>query len=262
MSIPSIITDTSATIFIDFVPYAIPRTHANWDAIIEALNDNETTEDDMRPLLDVARGLANYMEGSIEYRDRAIFIDGQPVDNNLTRRIIQHMTAGLDNIAAPLIKFLENVQENPSFRAIQGLYEWVERSGLPITPDGHVLAYKIVNHDFTDCYSSTFDNSPGKRVEVSRNKVDENPDQTCSYGLHVCSASYLPNFGPSDKQVVIVKIHPKDFVAIPRDYSCAKARVCAYDVLQPVPPETAAIFFPNPYVWEFEDASDDWDEYS
>jgi hypothetical protein len=259
MSVPFILTENSASIFLDFQPFTVPNTHANWDRILVILNDAEASEDDLRPLLDVAHGISNYMDGLVEYRDRAVYYDGKPLDTGLTRRIIHHMTSGLDNVAAPLIKFLENVMENPSRRATLELYEWVEKAGLPITPDGHILAYKIVNHDFMDCYSKTFDNSPGQFVSVPRNQVDEDSEQTCSYGLHVCSAAYLPQYGPSDKQVVIVKINPKDFVAIPREHSIAKARVCAYEVLQAVPPETAATFFPNAYVWEPEAVEPDFE---
>lgn len=250
MAIPYVLSDESASIFLDFVPFTVPNTHANWTQILEALADPATTEDDVRPLLDVAQSVADFMLGAVEYRDRALYYNGKPLDTPLTRRIIEHMSAGQEGLATPLIAFLENVMQNPSRRAVLGLYEWVERSGLPITPDGHIMAYKIVNHDFTDCYSRSFDNSPGKVVEVERYEVDEDPDQTCSYGLHVCSASYLPSYGPSDKQVVIVKINPADFVAVPRDYNVAKARVCRYEVLQAVPPETAAQFFPSPYVYD------------
>lgn len=249
MPIPHVLTETSASIFLDFVPYTVPSSHANWTQILEALNNPEITEDDLRPLLDVAKSVSDYMNGAVEYRDRALFFDGKPLDTPLTRRIVSHMSTGLEGLAAPLIEFLKNVMQNPSRRAVLGLYDWVEKSGLPITPDGHIMAYKIVEENFKDCYTKTFDNSPGQIVEVARNEVDEDPDQTCSYGLHVCSASYLPQYGPSNKQVVIVKVNPADFVAVPRDYNTAKARVCRYEVLQAVPKETAAQFFPNAYVY-------------
>lgn len=249
MPIPHVLTETSASIFLDFVPYTVPSSHANWTQILEALNNPETTEDDIRPLLDVAKSVSDYTNGAVEYRDRALFYNGKPLDTPLTRRIISHMSSGLEGIAAPLIEFLKNVMQNPSRRSVLGLYDWVEKAGLPITPDGYVMAYKIVEENFLDCYTKTFDNTPGQIVEVARNEVDEDPDRTCSYGLHVCSASYLPKYGPSNKQVVIVKVNPADFVAVPRDYNTAKARVCRYEVLQAVPKETAAQFFPNAYVY-------------
>jgi hypothetical protein len=76
------------------------------------------------------------------------------------------------------------------------------------------------------------DNSVGMIVEMERNEVDDNKDQTCSTGLHFCSQDYLPHFGSgSDSRVVIVKINPSDVVSIPSDYNNAKGRACRYVVV-------------------------------
>jgi hypothetical protein len=73
------------------------------------------------------------------------------------------------------------------------------------------------------------DNSVGKIVDMERNKVDDNKDQTCSTGLHFCGQSYLSHFG--GERVVIVKVHPADVVSIPSDYNGAKGRACRYEVI-------------------------------
>jgi hypothetical protein len=76
------------------------------------------------------------------------------------------------------------------------------------------------------------DNSVGKIVEMERNEVDDNKDQTCSTGLHFCSQDYLPHFGNGyDSRVVILKINPADVVSIPSDYNNAKGRACRYEVV-------------------------------
>jgi hypothetical protein len=76
------------------------------------------------------------------------------------------------------------------------------------------------------------DNSIGKIVEMERNEVDDNKDQTCSTGLHFCSQDYLPHFGNGyDSRVVILKINPADVVSIPSDYNNAKGRACKYEVV-------------------------------
>lgn len=46
-----IITETGATILLDGRPYFIPREHAHWDRIIEALNG---VEDEVRRILNPA----------------------------------------------------------------------------------------------------------------------------------------------------------------------------------------------------------------
>jgi hypothetical protein len=66
---------------------------------------------------------------------------------------------------------------------------------------------------------------------VPRNCVDEDPDRTCSHGLHVCSFDYLPHFSHANGHVVVCKVNPADVVAIPRDYNNTKMRVCRYEVV-------------------------------
>jgi hypothetical protein len=77
--------------------------------------------------------------------------------------------------------------ENPSYRAVNELYGFLEKNRLPITPDGHFLAYKKVRDDYKDIHSGTMDNSVGKIVEMERNQVNDDKNQTCSSGLHFCS---------------------------------------------------------------------------
>jgi hypothetical protein len=91
------------------------------------------------------------------------------------------------------------------------------------------LAYKKVRHNFFDVHSGSMDNSVGKVLEMERNKVDDDKDNTCSTGLHFCSQSYLNHFGGD--RIVIVKINPRDVVSIPSDYNDAKGRTCRYEVI-------------------------------
>ena len=132
----------------------------------------------------------------------------------------------------PLVLFVENLMENPSRRAVQELYGFLEKNSLPITPDGHFLAYKKVRDDYKDIHSGTMDNSVGQIVEMERNAVDDDKDRTCSTGLHFCSQDYLPHFGTGPgNRVVILKINPRDVVSIPSDYNDSKGRACRYEVI-------------------------------
>jgi hypothetical protein len=122
--------------------------------------------------------------------------------------------------------------ENPSKRAVDELYDFLEAGELPITEDGHFLAFKNVRETYMDIHSGTFRNMVGDICEMKRNQVDEDKDRTCSYGLHFCSIAYLPNFLDSNGgKTMIVKINPKDVVAIPSDYNNTKGRTCRYEVV-------------------------------
>jgi hypothetical protein len=129
----------------------------------------------------------------------------------------------------PMVNFMENLYANPSKRAIDELYGFLEKSNLPITPDGHFLAYKKVRQNYFDVHSGTMDNSVGKIVEMARNEVDDDKDRTCSAGLHFCSLGYLGHFG--GEKIMIVKINPADVVSIPSDYNDTKGRACRYEVI-------------------------------
>lgn len=146
----------------------------------------------------------------------------------------------LEEKASPglILKFVSNLLQNPSARAVRELHRFLEVNDLPMTPDGCFLAYKKVQFDYLDFHSKTFDNSVGKEVSMVRNKVDDNPDQTCSAGLHVCSESYLPHYGsnsPAINRIVVCKVNPADVVSIPRDYNNAKLRCCKYYVVDELP---------------------------
>jgi hypothetical protein len=250
--IPYTLTENAVTVVLDFVPHVVPRTHVNWDKIIAALT-NGGTVDTVRPLIDIPAAVANFMKGAIEIKDRALYWNGRPLDTSLTRRILQHMDGNNPALADPLIAFLENVMENPSYRAVQGLFEWVEKSNLPVTPDGYILAWKAVREDYTSIHQTpgrVYDHTPGNVVEMPRNECDEDPEQTCSTGLHFCSANYLRNYAGGGNRVVVVKVHPRDVTAIPKEYGCEKGRCCRYEVIGEVPKEKVPEFYPNAYVYD------------
>lgn len=250
MQITHTLTDNSVTVLgEDFVPKTMPSSHPAFDEVVSALKANDAPA--VYRLMDLPAAIANFMQGEISIVDRTLYFKGKPLDTSCTRRIVQFMEMGDTALAKPLVNFLEKVMENPSFRAVQGLYDWAEKSGLPITPEGDIIAWKIVKENYLDIYSESFDNSVGKVVEVPRWEVDEDPDRTCSHGLHVCSTNYLPHYGTAPgSRVMVVRVHPKDFVAVPKDYNCAKARVCRYEVIGEMPREKAKAYLRNSYVFE------------
>ncbi len=167
----------------------------------------------------------------MELRGNALYFGTEVIRGVLGQRIIEMMRMGFN--VKPLELFIENLLQNPSKRAVDELYGFLEASQLPITDDGHFLAYKSVRSDFTDHHSGKMNNSVGTIVSMERNKVDEDKDRTCSYGLHFAAHEYAESFGRSGK-MVILKINPRDVVAIPSDYKNQKGRCCAYEVIDAV----------------------------
>ncbi|CAK9252256.1 unnamed protein product [Sphagnum jensenii] len=192
-------------------------------------------------------------------KDGQVFVDGVVAPKVLGRKIEEFANEGLPY--EPLVKFAKNLQSNPSFRAVNELYQFLEKNNHPITENGCFIAYKKVRHDFKDIYTGTMDNSVGQVVEMQRNQVNEDPNQTCSFGLHVANWDYAKNqYGSGHDTMLEVEVNPADVVAVPVDYNQAKMRTCKYKVLSVVEQELSTslrITDPTAYASSTATVSDD-----
>ena len=227
MSYPFILQGSNVTVVIDGKPHTISKTHVTYTKVVEAIKAQDWPT--VKNIIDPVKVVLNYGAGNISVKGEQLFWKGQPFAGVLATRMITMLQDGFT--IEPMVLFMHNLMKNPSKRSVDELYGFLEKNSLPITPDGHFLAYKKVRRDFKDIHSGTMDNSPGTIVEMERNMVDDNKDQTCSTGLHFCGLSYLDHFGGNDSRTVIVKIDPADVVSIPRDYNGAKGRACRYEVI-------------------------------
>ena len=217
------------TIVINNESHSIGYDHPNYIHIKECLVNNN--EEGMIPLLNIPESILNYTDEDVTIEAGVLKYKDEEIHNSLTERIMTMMRDGFP--FQPMLKFLGNVLENPSNRAVQELYSFLEHKNLPITEDGCFLAYKAVNKNYMDKYSGTFDNSVGQSVTMQRRKVDDNCNHGCSDGLHVGALDYVEGYrneGNEDK-VVIVKVNPQDVVSVPTDSECQKVRCCSYEVV-------------------------------
>lgn len=202
-------------------------SHSNYEAIKEALKAQRY--DEVENLLNISKALRKYSSGRVTIKNGQVYYDDEPVHNTISTRILNFMEEGLP--CEPMIKFLENLMENPSRNSIEQLYTFLEHKGLPITEDGCFLGYKGVRKDFFDKYSGKFLNAVGKTLSVPRNTVDDNFNNECSHGLHVGCLEYASNYAGYDGQLVVVKVNPKNCVAVPQDHNFQKLRTCEYEVV-------------------------------
>ena len=232
-----IITDQQLTVFGSEGPFTIARRDIGlkqWETVLELL-DNERF-DDIANALSPKKLLEHYFidSSNVELNDNGLVIDGKPVDNYPALRAVEFARSDLPYM--PVIRFIIKLRNNPSYRAVRDLYSFLEASQMPITAEGNFVAYKkVIRRDGTlvDIHSGTISNEPAQQISMPRNEVDEDPERTCSFGLHVCAHQYLPAFGGGPGSAVIaVEVNPADVVAIPIDYDNAKMRVCAYRVLR------------------------------
>lgn len=234
MSTIRIVKSRDAILFsLDGKQTTIAKTHMNYDAILGFLEAGDIEA--VKPLLvEVRQYIANSSDGLISYRDGKLYMGDKELHNALSKRIVSLIRDGRS--VNPLVNFLRNLMDNPSYRAVNELYGFLEASNLPITADGYFLAYKVVKSNFFDKHTGTMDNSPGQSPSMERNEVDEDKNALCSKGLHFCSDGYRPHFGSrgGGDKCVVVRINPRDVVSIPTDYKNSKGRACLYTVLREI----------------------------
>lgn len=229
MAYPYLIQGQNIVVVIDNVSHTINKTHVAYEKVLTAIKAGDW--DAVKENIEPKKVVLKFGQGNVTIDGSTLLWKGKPLNSGIAVRMITMLQEGFDVV--PMANLMENLMANPSKRAVDELYGFLEVANLPITPDGHFLAYKKIRGNWKDIHSNTMDNSVGKILEMERNEVDDNKDITCSQGLHFCSISYLPQFGSysGDDRVVILKINPRDVVSIPSDYNNAKGRACRYEVI-------------------------------
>ena len=223
-----LIQGSNIILVIDGKSHTISKdTHIAYNKIVDALKSQDW--DALRDCLEPKKAIVNFGKGYVSINGGTVSWKDQPFHNALSTRMIEMYQEGFP--IDPMVRFMENLMQNPSKRSVDQVYGFLEKNSLPITEDGYFLAFKRVRNDRKDCHTGTIDNNIGQVVEMDRNLVDDNPDSHCSTGLHFCSESYLKSFGHASEPVMILKINPADVVSIPTDYDGAKGRCMRYEVV-------------------------------
>lgn len=228
-------------LLIDGKSYTLTHSHPNFEVIDDLLNADHIDWEAITQHLDIQKAVLEYTGSNIKVVNGEFFYKAkgkkmiQLAENAIVTRIIDLFKRGQE--FRPLLNFLDNVSENPSNTAIQELFLFLEDNSLPITPDGHFLAYKRITGDYKDCHTNTIDNSIGMIVTMPRAEVDDDRFRTCSHGLHFCAKGYLAAY-PGEK-IVVVKVNPADVVSIPADYDNMKGRCCRYKVIAEIADENS-----------------------
>ena len=225
-------------------PHVINSSNKNFNKVREFLdnNDNELNffeVEELESLLSDKKAVETFLSGSdcLKIVDNTVYWKNEPLHMVLVDRILGLMSTGGNPNS--LVNFLIKLQSNPSFRVREQLFKFLDVGKNIITNDGDFLAYKKVRDDFSDIHTGNYFNTPRSELRMPREKVDDDPNRTCSSGLHVCSYQYLNQFGTgTGNRVVCCKVNPADVVSVPADYNDTKMRTCGYEVLKEIPYET------------------------
>ena len=226
---PYILTDESLTVVIDGKAHTMNHDHPAWQQAKDALADEDWGR--LSNLFEVDKAVDDYFdaEAQIEVKDGGVLFEGEPIHNLVVERILGFMRKGLPY--KPLVKFLGKLMDNPSRRAVDELYSFLEHKNMPITAEGNFLAYKGVNNDFTDNYSGNFDNSVGEVLKMRRSGVCDDARHGCSSGFHAGSYDYAKGYASGGGNLMVVEINPADVVSVPYDCECQKLRTAEYKVV-------------------------------
>jgi len=258
MKIPYILTEESLTVVIEGKAYTMNNAHPAWLQAKKALAAEEFEK--LPELFNISKAVENYLdeEAKVEVKDSTVYFDGEVVHNVVVDKILKFMSE--DAPFKPLIKFLGKLMDNPSRRAVNELYSFLEHKNMPITPEGNFLAYKGVSSDFKDLYTGKFSNKVGDVLEMTRNRVCDDAAIGCSHGFHAGSYDYAKGYASNGGNLMVVEIDPADVVSVPNDCDCQKLRTAKYKVvghyetIQAPPMEDGY----NDYYAEEDTSEDDW----
>ncbi len=231
LKVATMITKNSATVNFNGESYTVYKEDPVYAKVVLAIREGR--KDDLPSLVSKPKLIEKGSNGVFTVREGQVYVEGNRVEPALGRQILDFMNEGLP--FQPLVNFWKRLQKNPSERAVNSLYKFLEQNRHPITEEGKFIAYKKVRrHEdgvLRDIHTGTYVNDPGTVCEMPRDQVDDDPTRTCSNGLHVSNWDYASNvFGTSSDVMLECEVDPEFVVAIPNDYNESKMRVCAYKV--------------------------------
>jgi hypothetical protein len=202
----------------------INSSHPNYDKIREALESGDHTP--IVDLINIPKSIERAGFGNIKVIDGEVFYKGKAIHGVYVDRLLRLLDEGKP--AEPMLRFLDNLHQNPTFSARKELPLFLQHNDIPLTPDGCFLAFKYVNDDLTSRHPEPDGTHRrhilGEYTSMPREEVNDDRNTTCAEGLHVASFDYVKG----SRKVLICKVNPVDVVCIPYDYNNKKMRTCGY----------------------------------
>lgn len=239
--------------------HTVDNDHPRFEEIRDAVLNNHNEPVDEAAVLDLIEDLSAPIAAAIQQ-----IIDLSPAmkldpntgsltyhDEEINGVIVRHILQAIDDDevnserVTALVRFLENLHDNPSYSAHERLYAWLDQEGLTIDEDGNIIGYKGLTPESTSRFPGTawvdgikvegrIPNHPGSTVTMPRRMVNDDANNSCAPGLHVGTSAFAYDFANSDDaHVATVSLNPADVVAIPYD-DVHKMRVSEYHVLDVV----------------------------
>lgn len=218
--------------------FNISRYNTNFNRWVRAVEENDAdffkSDNQSSKIQSLKADLESYEGFTFDEDNLQLFYKNELVNNSIAKRIVEYAKSGKSNYKW-LQNFFVRLSRNPSYRSREMLFDFLNAMDIAINPQGMIIGYKAVRSNYMDKYSGSINNAPGEVVSMPRHKVSDDPNDTCSQGLHTGSLSYSgPDgwyTGANDK-IVVLEIDPEDVVCVPNDHNMSKMRVCRYKVVK------------------------------
>lgn len=244
-----LLTKGSLTLHYSGLTKVIAKDDTRFQAVLAAIRAGKM--DDIPEIVDPTNA---FKKAGIQVEEGLLTVKGIAMPPELNARILEYKTNKIPFNS--LLKFWEKLQSNPSFHVRANLFKFLENHGHSFTEEGDFIGYRGVSDDFKDKRTGKFDNRPGQVCRMPRELVDDNPNNSCSHGLHIGGFKYAKDFGP---KLVVVKVDPRNVVAVPDAYAGNKLRVCEFEVLSETQAALAetVVSKKGTKIEKFEDVDDD-----
>lgn len=165
----------------------------------------------------------------------AVVVNGEKVAIPDINRLDKQIQRSVDENSPGAKNFVRRLATVIDKRKHSGddLLKFIEKSELPLTDSGMIIAYKRVRKStkqgyFVDCHTGSVQQRIGSLVTMDVDLIDSSQHTLCSSGLHVANLGYMAGYTGDTIMIVLVK--PEDFIAVPHNQA-TKARVCAYHII-------------------------------
>lgn len=189
--------------------------------------------EELKDLLSISKTLENN-EITYDMLAGKFNIKGIELNENcrqLVMKCYKETVNGTHNSLNGLIAMVHNLNKVNKLYVLDQLYNFLKHNDIEILKDGSFICYKYlskVNNQYVDSYTETVVQQVGDYVYTHEEKVDNDPNKTCSYGLHTAAWDYVSN-----KSIIAkIRVLPEDVVSVPVDYNGAKLRSKGYTILE------------------------------
>ncbi len=229
------ITNTGLTVvFSDGRPLTLSASYkTQYAQALDAIRNEDWSL--LKDTFNLVKSLGKYLN-KVQFKDGTVTFNGKVLNNIVTKKIMEFWVNGLS--VDSLVLFLENCLLNPSQKAVEELYLFLEKNNFTLTEDGCFLCWRKVDSNYKSYHPNrdgTYNtNYPGDVVKMDRSLCTSNREVCNDSGLHACAFDYLSQYQGGNGKVVLVKINPKNVISVPIDHANAKLRCCEYEVIQEV----------------------------